>query len=88
MTKHCLEFIYKMDRIFRLVHYTGYGNFFADGIQWGAEYQTSLVFILSKRCQMPNGPVFNCHLNIGQMNAIWFSYVLSCFKMVGPVHRI
>ena len=53
-------------------------------VQWGSEYQTSLVFKWSKRGWMPNGLVFECHLNTGQpnhlntaqMDAILFSYVL------------
>ena len=53
-------------------------------IQWGSEYRTSLVFKWSKRGRMPNGLVFECHLNTvkpnhlnnGQMDAILFSYVL------------
>ena len=53
-------------------------------IPWGSEYQTSLVFKWSKRDWMPNGLVFECHLNTGQpthlnlvqMDDILFSYVL------------
>ena len=53
-------------------------------IQWGSEYQTSLVFEWSKRVWMPNDLVFECHLNTeqpnhlntGLMDAILFSYVL------------
>ena len=53
-------------------------------IQWGSEYRTSLVFKWSKRGQMPNGLVFECHLNTGQpnhlnirqMDAILFPYPL------------
>ena len=32
-------------------------------IQWGSEYQTSLVFEWLKRGWMPNGLVFKCLLN-------------------------
>ena len=50
----------------------------------GSEYQTSLVFEWLKRVWMPNGLVFECHLNTGQpnhlntgqMDNIIFSYVL------------
>ena len=45
-------------------------------IQWGSEWQTSLVFKWSKRGWIPNGLVFKCHMNTGQMDAILFSYVL------------
>ena len=57
-------------------------------ILWGSEYQTSLVFKWSKRGWMPTGPVFECHLNTGQpnhlnmrqMHAILFSYILVGFS--------
>ena len=39
-------------------------------------HQTSLVFEWSKRGRMPNGLVFECHLNTGQMDPILYSYVL------------
>ena len=53
-------------------------------IQWGSEYQTSLVLKWWKRGWVPNSPLFQCHLNISQvdhlntrqMDAILFSYVL------------
>ena len=53
-------------------------------LQWGSEYQTSLVLEWSKRGWIPNGLVFECHWNKGQpnhlntkqMDAILFSYVL------------
>ena len=53
-------------------------------IQWGSEYWTSLVFEWLKIGVMPNGLVFECHLNTGQpnhlntgqMDAILFSFVL------------
>ena len=53
-------------------------------LQWGSEYQTSLEFKWSKRGWMPNGPVFECHLNSKQpdhlntrkIDNILFSYVL------------
>ena len=49
-------------------------------VQWGSDYQTSEVLGL-KRGWMTNGPVFECHMNIGQpdhlntgqMDAILFS---------------
>ena len=39
-------------------------------LQWGSEYQTSLVFKWSERGWMPNGLVFEHHLNTRQMYAI------------------
>ena len=53
-------------------------------LQRGSEYRTSKVFKWSKRGWMTNGLVFKFHLNtgqpdhlnIGQMDAIWFSYGL------------
>ena len=33
-------------------------------LQWGSEYQTSLVLKWTKKGWMPNGLVFECHLNI------------------------
>ena len=59
-------------------------------LQWGSEYQTSLVFEWSKRGWMPNGLVFECylntrqpkHLNTGQMDAILFSYLLVCYRQL------
>ena len=44
------------------------GSLKNDRIQWGSEYQISLVFKWLKRGQIPNGPVLECHLNIGQPN--------------------
>ena len=57
---------------------------FSNEIQWGFDYQTSLVFEWSKRGWMPNILVFKCHLhtrqpdhlNTGQMDTILFNYVL------------
>ena len=59
-------------------------QFLLKTVQWGSEYRTSLVLEWSKRGWMPNGPVFECHLNTGQpnhfktgqMDAFLFSYVL------------
>ena len=53
-------------------------------VEWGSEYQTSLVFEWLKRGWKLNGPVFKCHsntgqpdhLNTGKMDAILFCYVL------------
>ena len=50
----------------------------------GSEYRTCLVLKWSKRGWMPNGLVFECHLNTGQpdhlntkqMDSILFSYVM------------
>ena len=57
---------------------------FSSELQWGFDYQTSLVFEWSKRGWMPNILVFKCHLhtrqpdhlNTGQMDTILFNYVL------------
>ena len=45
-------------------------------LQWGSEYQTNLAFEWLNRGWMPDGSVFECHLNAGQMDTILFSYVL------------
>ena len=57
-------------------------------LQWGSEYRTSLVFKWSKRGRIPNGLVFEWHLNTGQPNhlntgqtdAILFSNVQVQYK--------
>ena len=41
-------------------------------IQWGSEYRTSLVFECSKVVRLPNGLLFECHLNTG-LNFVWYS---------------
>ena len=41
-------------------------------VQWGFEYQTSLVFKLSKVIQSPNCPVFECCLSTG-LNLVQYS---------------
>ena len=41
-------------------------------IQWGSEYQTSLVFKWSKVVRPPNGLLFKCHLNTW-LNLVWYS---------------
>ena len=41
-------------------------------VQWGSEYQTSLVFKWSKLVRLPNGLLFECHLNAA-LNLVWDS---------------
>ena len=41
-------------------------------IQWGSEYQTSLVFKWSKVVHLPNGLLSQCHLNTG-LNLVRYS---------------
>ena len=49
-------------------------------MQWGSVYPTSLVSEWSKQGWMPNGVIFECHLNTGQMDAILFSYVMAWYS--------
>ena len=41
-------------------------------LQWGSEYQTCLVFKWLIVVRLPNGPVFECHLNT-RLNLVWYS---------------
>ena len=41
-------------------------------VQWGSQYRTSLVFKWSKVVQLPNGPLFESHLNTG-LNLVCYS---------------
>ena len=41
-------------------------------VQWGSEYQTSLVFEWLKVVRSPNGLLFECHLNTG-LNFVRYS---------------
>ena len=56
-------------------------------LQWGSTYQTSLVVEWSKRGWMPNGLVFECNLNTGQMDTIFrFNKIYS--QSSNPLHFI
>ena len=44
-------------------------------VQWGSKYQTSLLFKWLKVVWLPNGPIFECHLNTEQPGHLRFKSI-------------